>query len=134
MGKYIHHVCIQTNNYKDSLDFYTRIMGFKIEKETKNFHERDYNTWLKLGNFMIELQTPKKKGVFKEFSKKHEGLSHICFYVEDIDKEYKSIIARGWKDFVRKEEGHIYTVEGGKLFKIISPEGTIIEIKNTKGI
>ncbi len=28
--KMIHHICIQTENYKESLDFYTRILGFEI--------------------------------------------------------------------------------------------------------
>ena len=40
--KIIHHVCIQTNSYEESLDFYTRILGFEIVQETKNFHNRDY--------------------------------------------------------------------------------------------
>ena len=48
--KMIHHICIQTENYKESLDFYTRILGFEIVKESKNFHNREYNTWLKLEN------------------------------------------------------------------------------------
>lgn len=58
--KAMHHVCIQTNSYKESLEFYKNILGFEIVEETKNFHTRDYNTWLKLGTFMIELQTSKK--------------------------------------------------------------------------
>lgn len=42
--KIIHHVCIQTNDYKSSLDFYNQILDFEIVQETKNFHNRDYNT------------------------------------------------------------------------------------------
>ena len=30
MIKMLHHVCIQTDKYKESLDFYTNILGFKI--------------------------------------------------------------------------------------------------------
>ena len=41
--KMMHHVCIQTENYKESLKFYTRILGFKIVQETKNFHNRGFN-------------------------------------------------------------------------------------------
>lgn len=58
--KNLHHICIQTEKYYESLDFYTKILGFEIIKETKNFHSRDFNTWLKFGSFMIELQTSKK--------------------------------------------------------------------------
>ena len=61
----VHHVCIQTEKYEESLDFYTRILGFKIIKETENFHKREYNTWLSLGDFMIELQTKKEGDILK---------------------------------------------------------------------
>lgn len=56
----IHHVCIQTQSYEESLRFYTEIMGFEIVSETAGFHGRAYNTWIKLEDFMVELQTPKK--------------------------------------------------------------------------
>jgi|GEM_PF-3614566 len=52
MKKIIHHVCIQTSKYEESLGFYTRILGFELVKETKNFHQRAFNTWLKLGEFI----------------------------------------------------------------------------------
>ena len=71
--KMIHHICIQTENYKESLDFYTRILGFEIVKESKNFHNREYNTWLKLENFMIELQTPKNGDEFRKWSSLNAG-------------------------------------------------------------
>ena len=67
--KMIHHVCIQTENYTESLNFYKNILGFETIKETKNFHGREFNTWLKLGNFMIELQTPKNNDNFKKWSR-----------------------------------------------------------------
>ncbi|WP_454755344.1 hypothetical protein [Cetobacterium ceti] len=35
-----------------------------------------------------------------------------------------------YKNFKLKDNEIIYNVEGGKLFKIISPEGSIIEIRN----
>lgn len=66
--KIIHHVCIQTNDYKNSLDFYNQILHFEIVQETKNFHNRDYNTWLKCGDFMIELQTPKNNIPLNNYS------------------------------------------------------------------
>ncbi|MDZ5038577.1 VOC family protein, partial [Clostridium perfringens] len=41
--KMIHHICIQTEKYEESLDFYTRILGFEMINETPNFHGRDFN-------------------------------------------------------------------------------------------
>jgi len=45
--KSLHHVCIQTEDYQESLKFYTDVLGFELVSETANFHGRDYNTWLK---------------------------------------------------------------------------------------
>ena len=100
--KRIHHVCIQTEKYKDSLDFYTRILGFEVVNESENFHKRAYNTWLKLGDFMIELQTPKCGDVFNKWSSLNTGPVHIGFLVENVEEEYNRIKKLGYDNFKLK--------------------------------
>lgn len=129
--KMVHHVCIQTDKYKESLDFYTRILGFEIVSETENFHNREYNTWLKSGNFMIELQTPKSDDKFNKWSSLNEGPVHIGFLVENVEQEYKRIKILGYNNFKIKNGKVVYKVEGEYLFKIKAPEGTEIEIRDT---
>ena len=129
--KMIHHICIQTENYKESLDFYTRILGFKIVKESKNFHNREYNTWLKLKNFMIELQTPKNGHEFSKWSSLNSGPVHMGFLVDNVENEYERIKKLGYDNFKTKNGEIIYKVEGESLFKIKAPEGTEIEIRDT---
>ena len=34
--KMVHHVCIQTEKYKESLDFYNKILGFEIINVSEN--------------------------------------------------------------------------------------------------
>jgi glyoxylase I family protein len=104
-------------------------MGFEIEKETKNFHNRDYNTWLKLGDFYIELQTPKKGDTLNPWSKYNAGIVHMCFSVDSVEEEYKRIKSLGYNDFKVKNDQEIYLVEDGYLFKVKAPEGTEIEIR-----
>ena len=125
----MHHVCIQTNNYKESLEFYTKILGFEVVQETKNFHNRDFNTWLKLGTFMIELQTGKKKENLNSWSKLNEGIVHMCFLVENVQEEFNRIRQLGYNKFKIKNGEQIYKVENGYLFKIKAPEGTEIEMR-----
>jgi len=127
----IHHVCIQTEKYQDSLDFYTRILGFKINKETTNFHGRDYNTWLELDGFFIELQTPKKNKKLREWHSENSGIVHLCFSVEEVKKEYERIKELGYTDF-KKKNGieELYLVEDSYLFKVKAPEGTEIEFRD----
>ena len=128
----IHHICIQTDNYDNSLKFYKNILGFTIFKETKNFHQRAYNTWLELDSLMIELQTKKEDQKLIDFSKNSKGINHICFLVDDVEKEYIRIKKLGYNKFKRKNDSDIYIVENEKLLKIIAPEGTIIEIRDTQ--
>jgi len=127
----VHHVCIQTEKYEESLDFYTRILGFKIIKETENFHKREYNTWLSLGDFMIEIQTKKEGDILKPWSSKAEGIVHICFMANDVKTEYNRIKALGYNNFKVKNGEEIYKVEDGYLFKVKAPEGTEVEVRDT---
>lgn len=129
--KIIHHVCIQTNNYRESLNFYTNILDFEIIKETKNFHNRNFNTWLKCGDFMIELQTPKNDIPLSEYSTLNEGIVHMCFFVDNIHSEYKKIKKCGYSNFKIKNGEEIYKVEDGFLFKVKAPEGTEIEFRDS---
>lgn len=126
---FFHHVCIQTNCYKESFEFYTEILGFKLVQETPGFHGRSYNTWLKLGDFYIELQTGKDKEILMLDNTSRAGIVHMCLCVDNFDKYYNSI-KEIYSNFKMKNGKNVYEIEGGKLFKIIAPEGTIIEIRD----
>lgn len=128
--KTLHHICIQTEKYDESLDFYMRILGFELVKETANFHKRDYNTWIKLGSLMIELQTSKKGEKLNKWTSLNEGIVHFCLLAEDILEEYNRIKELGYTSFKNKDGKEIYKVENGYLFKIKAPEGTEIEIRD----
>lgn len=130
--KYIHHVCIQTNQYEESLRFY-QDLGFQIIQETPNFHKRRYNTWLGLNSFYIELQTGKIGEVLDEFNPSTQGLAHLCFWVSNLDEEHERIKGLGYM-FKMKDGQEIYTVENGRLCKIVAPEGTIIELRDLQGV
>lgn len=130
--KTLHHICIQTEKYKESLDFYTNILGFELIEETSNFHTREFNTWLKLGSFMIELQTAKKGDELNKWSSINEGIVHMCFLVEDVQEEYKRIQELGYTNFKNKNGKEMYKVEDGYLFKVKAPEGTEIEIRDNE--
>lgn len=130
----IHHICIQTDNYKHSLDFYTQILGYEIVKETNNFHTRDYNTWLHMDGFMIELQTSKAGETLAEYNKTSKGIVHFCLLVDNVEKEYLRIKKLGFANFKSKNGNDVYTVENENLVKLIAPEGTIIEMRDTRYI
>ena len=130
--KSIHHVCIQTEKYRESLDFYTKILGFEIVEETEGFHGRDFNTWIKLGDFMIELQTPKKGDTLNFWTSINAGIVHMCFTVDSVKEEFDRIKSLGYTNFKVKNGQEIYKVVDGYLFKIKAPEGTEIEMRDTE--
>ncbi|AUM86882.1 glyoxalase [Clostridium botulinum] len=127
----IHHICIQTEKYEESLDFYTRVLGFQIVKETPNFHGRAFNTWIKLGSFMIELQTPKEGDKFNKWNSLNAGPVHMAFMVDNVEQEYERIKSLGYDNFKLKNGQVVYKVLGKSLAKIKAPEGTEIEIRDT---
>jgi len=130
MIDHFHHICIQTLDYDSSKKFYMEVLGMKLVKETENFHSRRYNTWLRNDYLQIELQTPKDGKTFSVGSKEATGISHICFYVEDIDSLYESIRSKDPDCFLKKNGLDIYEVEGSKLMKVITPDGAIIEYRD----
>lgn len=127
----IHHVCIQTRDYAVSLDFYTRLLGFEIVKETAGFHGRAWNTWLRQGSFMIELQTAKAGENLADWNPRASGPVHLAFLVSDVEETYRYFKQQGHLAFKCKNGQELYTVEGEYLFKAIAPEGTEIEIRST---
>ncbi|MDZ5609126.1 VOC family protein [Bacillus pseudomycoides] len=130
---YVHHLCIQTNTYSETLTFYTKALGFIIVQESPNFHRRAFNTWLKLGAFYIELQTGKQGEELAVTNSNSEGLVHFCLWVENLQQEVERLKELN-THFILKNGEIIYQVENGYLCKLKAPEGTIVELRDNKGI
>ena len=92
---------------------------------------RYFNTWIKLGSFMIELQTPKEGDKFNKWSSLNAGPVHMAFMVDNVEEEYERIKSLGYHDFKLKNGQVIYKVLGESLLKIKAPEGTEIEMRET---
>ncbi|MGC6767179.1 VOC family protein [Enterococcus sp. LJL51] len=131
MKKTVHHLCIQTNNYRESLAFY-QTLGFEVKLETPDFHGRDYNSWLCLNDFYIELQTGKKAEQLPK-SQNSEGIAHFCLWVASLEAAVDEL-SKYQDSFIQKEGSVIYQVAKTRLCKLYAPEGTIIELRDSKGI
>ena len=129
MIKSIHHICIETDRYNESINFYCSLLGFNIIEETKDFHGREYNTWIKKENIIIELQTPKKEDTARSDSPAQRGIVHVCFMVDNLSVIIDMLLNRGFTSFRKKDDKIMYNVKGGYLAKITAPEGTVIELR-----
>lgn len=130
---FVHHICIQTEHYEESLAFYRDTLGFELVQETPDFHTRRFNTWLRLGDFHIELQTAKSGERLAPVNAGSEGIVHLCLWVEDLEREVLRMKQRGVR-FRLKDGCEIYQVENGRLCKLLAPEGTIIELRDHPGV
>ncbi len=129
MIKSIHHICIETDRYRESIDFYCSLLGFSIIEETKNFHGREFNTWIRKNDIIIELQTPKEGKTAEKSISDNTGLVHVCFAVDNLLETINMLVEKGFNSFRKKGDDIIYSVKGGELAKIIAPEGTVIELR-----
>ena len=127
--KQIHHLCIQTTDYSASKAFYEQL-GFELVQESPDFHTRAFNSWLKLGDFYIELQTNKVDETLTPYTKHTAGPVHFALYVDDLQAEVARLEQLGMP-FLPKHGGNIYFVVDGHLSKLKAPEGTIIELRDT---
>lgn len=123
-----HHICIETNCYTESINFYGEIFNFSIIEEKKDFHGRDFNTWLKNDEMIIELQTPKRSNSNDLIGKGNNGIKHVCFKVDDVEEAVSEIETKGYNYFLPGKR--IYEVLGNKLSKLEAPDGTIIELRS----
>lgn len=84
--KSIHHIAIICSDYDRSKQFYTEVLGFKIEREVNREERESYKLDLSLnGQYCIELfsfPNPPARPSRPEST----GLRHIAFEVTDIEK------------------------------------------------
>ncbi len=87
----VHHIAIICSNYEISKKFYLEVLGLEIIQEVYREERDSYKLDLALnGEYIIELfsfPNPPKRVSRPEAA----GLRHLCFEVEDIEKEVEII-------------------------------------------
>ena len=87
----VHHIAIICSDYRRSLDFYTRVLGFQVIAEHYRAERQSYKTDLALGeDYVIELfsfPSPPARVSRPEAA----GLRHLAFEVDDIDDAVKEL-------------------------------------------
>ncbi len=87
----VHHIAIICSNYEISKKFYLEVLGLEIIQEVYREERDSYKLDLALnGEYIIELfsfPNPPKRVSRPEAA----GLRHLCFEVEDLEKEVEII-------------------------------------------
>tara|TARA_B000000460_G_C21498702_1_gene385255 strand:- start:24 stop:482 length:459 start_codon:yes stop_codon:yes gene_type:complete len=92
-AKSINHVCIAVGNIVESLKLYVKLFGIPLPKIETISDQKVKATMIKLGNSSLEFIEPidNDSGVAKFIRNKGEGIHHICFEVENIQKSIKQL-------------------------------------------
>lgn len=120
----IHHVAIICSDYIKSKKFYTKVLGFEIEKETYREERNSYKLDLKVnGVYQIELfsfpNAPERVNYPEA-----RGLRHLAFEVDDINEAVKELAKKG----VVTEKIRIDEVTGKKFTFFNDPDKLPLEI------
>ena len=95
--KNIEHIGIAVNDIEDSNKLFAKILGKKPYKSEIVESEGVQTSFFQLGKQKIELvsATNKESPISKYLSRNKEGLHHIAFNVEDIEKEMTRLKKEG---------------------------------------
>lgn len=94
----IEHIGIAVKNLKDSSSIYERLLGVVSYKKEKVESEQVLTEFFKVGESKIELleASSPDSPINKFIEKRGEGIHHIAFAVEDIEKEMARLKDEGF--------------------------------------
>ncbi|MHB9032718.1 MAG: VOC family protein [Anaerolineae bacterium] len=117
----IHHIAIKASNLADAKRFYTETLGFPIVGSIPGSEI----VFIKIGGTTIELMS----GTPNDAPVNSCGIIHLAFEVEDVDKTYETLLAKGVQFHVTpKSVGDI------RLAFFRGPDGVELELFNSPTI
>ena len=78
-NSFVHHLCIQTNTYLETLKFYTEKIDLNWYKKHPIFMDVILMRRSELGDFYIELQTGKHDELLSNGNTNSQGVSSFLF-------------------------------------------------------
>jgi methylmalonyl-CoA/ethylmalonyl-CoA epimerase len=95
----VEHIGIAVKNIQNSNQLFQRLLGVDPYKSEKVESEAVTTSFFKVGNTKIELleSTTEDSAVAKFIANRGEGIHHIAFEVEDIQKEMARLASEGFQ-------------------------------------
>jgi methylmalonyl-CoA epimerase len=100
----IHHVAIAVKSLDEALRFYRDTLGLSVHKQATQEDQGVKAALLTIGEAEIELLEPlgPDTPVGRFLERRGEGLHHITFQTDDVDKELADLKAKG-VEFIDQE-------------------------------
>lgn len=119
----VHHIAIICSDYEVSKEFYTKVLGLKLEQEIFRKERQSFKSDLSLnGEYILELfsfPSPPARTSRPEAT----GLRHLAFEVDDIEKQVEELSKLG----VKAEPIRIDEFTGKKFTFFSDPDDLPIE-------
>ncbi len=92
----VHHVGVVVRDIEASLRFYRDTLGLPVYKRQTITEQGVEAVLLTLGDSEIELLEPTvpDTGIARYLEKRGEGLHHVCFQVDDVQRDLDSLKER----------------------------------------
>ncbi|HEY4670280.1 MAG TPA: methylmalonyl-CoA epimerase, partial [Tepidiformaceae bacterium] len=93
----VHHVGIVVHSADEALKFYRDALGLPVTADQVIEDQGVRGILLQIGGSEIELLEPTRNdtGVARFLESRGEGMHHICFESDDVEKELEAARARG---------------------------------------
>ena len=93
----VHHVGVVVRDMEQAMRFYRDTLGLPVHKLETIAEQGVQAALLTLGDSEIELLQPVQPdtGIARYLERKGEGLHHICFQVDDIERDLDALKQRG---------------------------------------
>jgi methylmalonyl-CoA/ethylmalonyl-CoA epimerase len=104
MIKKVDHVAIAVKNLDEALKTFENLLGHKAAQVKEVPEQKIRAAMIHVGDVEIELIQPTDPGtgVAKFLEGKEGGVHHICFEVDDVDKELQAMAAKGVETIDKK--------------------------------
>jgi len=118
------YVGIRVTNLQKSIDFYTKILGMAVTGRGKNEQTKGETVGLQSekDGFILELNYYEQDSPYNNKYVTGEGLDHLAFKVDDLDKALEEARRAGYKTILEMKG------EGGQWAYIEDPDGIWIEL------
>jgi lactoylglutathione lyase len=118
------YVGIRVTNLQKSIDFYTKLLGMKIAGRGKIEQTKGETVALQTeeGGFVLELNYYEKDSPFNTKYTPGEGLDHLAFKVDNLDKALEETRKAGYHVILEMKS------KEGRWAYVEDPDGNWIEL------
>jgi lactoylglutathione lyase len=118
------YVGIRVTNLQRSVDFYTKVLGMQVKGRSRIDQTKGETVGLETekDGFILELNYYEKNSPFNTKYAVGEGLDHLAFKVDNLEKALKEADKAGYRTILEMK------ADGGRWAYVEDPDGIWIEL------